>query len=581
MALSLRRTGWSAGTRDHASARTDGLLLAIALLLGFLARANYTFRADFPLNDGGLFYLMARALQRSHYLLPAFVSYNGLRIPYAYPPLGFYAGALVADLTGGDLFTVLRLLPLAINLLTILAFYFLARTLLAERVAANVATLCFALIPESFVWLIMGGGLTRSFGLLFSILAVREFYLLYRRGSRLTLARAALFAALTALSHLEAATFLAISIVTLLLVHGRSRAAFLETIAAGLGALILTSPWWLTVVSRHGLGPYLSASQTGNQGFAHLFQFAFVDILTGEPAFPILAALGILGLLYCLLTRRFFLPLYCVLIIALDPRGAHIYLTVPLMLLAGVASARVLLPLFSTAPAARPREEQTRALLTASKQRSTGHETTTPHRDGRESSLAPADAPFSRWLRPQTFLAALLLFAFTGAIVTAQVTLGALTRADRSAMAWVGANTPADGRFLVMTDDVAGVPKGAGFGIDRSIGWGADRFSEWFPVLAKRVSVATPQGHEWLRDFRPFVYSYADVQDCSQRDAACLEDWARTKRQSFDFVYIPKARTEFNGLSCCWALDHNLRGNAAYRLIYDGPGASIFQRRDS
>jgi len=72
-----------------------------------MVRLAITLRSDFPLNDGGLFFSMARDLKRAHYALPGEKSYNGADLPFAYPPLGIYLAALAdsalpAGLPPGD-----------------------------------------------------------------------------------------------------------------------------------------------------------------------------------------------------------------------------------------------------------------------------------------------------------------------------------------------------------------------------------------------------------------------------------------------------------------------------------------------
>jgi hypothetical protein len=70
--------------------RLNILILVFGLLLGAYARFLPTIMVGFPVTDGGLFYEMTKAIQVSHYCLPIFVEYNGIPIPFAYPPLGFY-----------------------------------------------------------------------------------------------------------------------------------------------------------------------------------------------------------------------------------------------------------------------------------------------------------------------------------------------------------------------------------------------------------------------------------------------------------------------------------------------------------
>ena len=59
-----------------------------------------------------------------------------------------------------------------------------ARRLLPERSTALIATLLFALTPRAFNWEIVGGGLTRSPGLLFAMLALWQGYQMYRTPAR-------------------------------------------------------------------------------------------------------------------------------------------------------------------------------------------------------------------------------------------------------------------------------------------------------------------------------------------------------------------------------------------------------------
>ena len=98
------------------------LALALAIGLGIAVRAYHVLSQDFPLNDGGLFFAMVRDLQAAHYHLPAFTSYNGAGIPYAYSPLGFYLAGLLDDWTPLTLTAVFRWLPLLTTALIVVAF---------------------------------------------------------------------------------------------------------------------------------------------------------------------------------------------------------------------------------------------------------------------------------------------------------------------------------------------------------------------------------------------------------------------------------------------------------------------------
>ena len=74
------------------------LFLLLAIFLGGALRVMPVAMAGFPINDGGMFYVMVKELQANHFLLPAFTQYNLASIPYAYPPIGFYATGLISSL---------------------------------------------------------------------------------------------------------------------------------------------------------------------------------------------------------------------------------------------------------------------------------------------------------------------------------------------------------------------------------------------------------------------------------------------------------------------------------------------------
>jgi hypothetical protein len=113
--------------------------------------------------------------------------------------------------------------------------------------------------------------------------------------------------------------------------------------------------------------------------------------------------------------------------------------------------------------------------------------------------------------------------------------------------------------------------------------WPIDRTSEWFPVLAGRVSVATVQGQEWVEGgaFRSSIDDYDLLQECSERDGSCLADWSDATGVDFDYVYIPKIAPRFAPSSveeCCDTLRRMLEQDGGYRKAYDGGGAVIFAR---
>jgi hypothetical protein len=100
---------------------------------------------------------------------------------------------------------------------------------------------------------------------------------------------------------------------------------------------------------------------------------------------------------------------------------------------------------------------------------------------------------------------------------------------------------------------------------------------EWFPVLANRVSVVTPQGSEWTTDgtYQRLSDANALAKDCAGQDTACIDRWAADTGMMFDHVYV--ATDAATG--CCPSFTQSLRGDARYRVVFESPAATIFLRR--
>lgn len=543
--------GGPSATKATPSKRTSIVSLTAAVLLGLFVRAAFVFASEFPLNDGGLFYVMVEDLQHAGFALPHYTSYNSAEIPFAYPPLPFYLAALLQTLTHLPLIEIFRVLPLAASVLTVLAFYLLSRAMVPFKSATVVAVFAFALLPRSFNWEITGGGLTRAPGFLLALLAIQHGYLLYVHGRRWSLLLTTLLAALAVLSHLEMGGVVVFTLGILFFAHGRNRTGIRNSALIGLGVLALTSPWWATVLSRHGLAPFLAAAQTGGHSWNGWLGPLLVHF-TDEPFYGLLAVLALLGACVCLAERKFFLPVWLAAIFILDPRKAPTYAAAPAAMLAGIAVTELILPRLN--------------------RRSSHTATTGPQRKATGEGMAPALS-----VRPSLsglVLAAGLVYLTLSALIpppTWPSPLHSLTREQIDAMRWVATHTSDDSRFLVFASDRLTAPR-----------WATDRASEWFPALAERSSVLTVQGYEWLGKARYTAQTeaYRAFQLCAESDVHCLEEQAATWAITFTHVYLPKAPPHSSRFSdCCAALRVSLLSSVNYQVVYDGPGATIFARR--
>ncbi|MFZ5855374.1 MAG: hypothetical protein ACOYZ6_00960 [Chloroflexota bacterium] len=500
------------------------LLVAAATVIGGVVRFAAPLASNFPLNDGGLFYVMIQALQASHYQLPAQFFYNGISIPFTYPPLGFYLTGFLSDLLDQNLLDVLRWLPPLVSAATIPAFYTLAKRVSRTHGIPILATFVFALLPRDFDWLIMGGGVTRAFGFLFAILTVACAWSLFSTSQRRFLFWASIWTALTVLTHPEAALQTVIAVLVMFLFQ-RSRANVVRALLVALTVILLTSPWWITSLTRHGVDPFLAAASAsaGNRSdlvnvvtrFVLLFRFEFAD----EAFLPLLTVFGLIGFFAAIGRKDWFLPAWIIASQLIEPRSAPLFVCIPLAILSAQGLAEFVLPALDRTGAKR---------LSA------------------------------------VFLGLLLAYSIASALsVTSTVARDITVQpAEREAMQWVEQNTPPESVFLVLTNRL---PL-------------RDPISEWFPVLAGRVSPTTVYGYEWIAQ-PPFAFrvdAYNSLQACASQNVDCIDAWSA--KYEVRFTHILFSNLQNKGLSAS-PLQIRLEQDPAYQLVYQTPEISIYQQR--
>jgi len=505
-----------------------------ALALAAAVRLSFVLSADFPLNDGGLFYIMARDVQENRFLLPWHTSYNGLDIPFAYPPLAFYLAAAV-DLVGPwSLLDVMRFVPTVANVLTVGAFYLLARAVLGRGWAAAFALFLYALLPRVYLWQLGGGGLTRSLGLLWAVLALWQGYLMFRHG-RGPRPLAVLFAALAVVTHPEMGWLVAFSYLLFLVAYGRSLPGLKTAATTAAAVAILTVPWWGTVVARHGLSTLVDASHTGKSDWLSWGFLNHIHIyIAEEPFFPLMAILGYGGMAVALAMGRPFLPVWFLLVLYIDPRVAGTSAMLPMAMAGGLLLATLL-------DIAMKEATPLPSLI---------------------SRLWRGGARWAPWAYGGLALLALYaIYSSLRADAWAPTPLAALPSSVREAMDWIAHHTPEGARFVVVHG--SGNP------------W-TDSVSEWFPALTGRRSVATVQGSEWLgkETFQRQLAAFYDLQGCAYEGAFCLDRWATSFGAAYDYVFIPCAE----GWECAQSLRLSLSMDSRYLLLYNGRGGYVYWR---
>jgi hypothetical protein len=505
------------------------LIFALSLIIfaGGFVRIRPVILSVFPLNDGGLFYTMTMDLKNNEFALPQTTTYNSAGIPFAYPPFAFYLTGLLSTITGWKILDIIRILPAVISTLTIPAFFLLALEIIRHNVPALLGTLTFAMIPRTFDWLIMGGGITRSFGLLFAILAIWQGYRFILKPEMKSFILFTVLSTLVVYTHPEAAVHLAIGMLSFYLVCNRSRKSFIFLFAVAIVVAIFTAPWWAVALQRYGIHPFLAVGTAARQdsynplvGLVVFFRYYFTD----EPFTAIFASIGLVGLFRLLSRRNFLMPVWLFVAHLIEPRGGTLYMMLPISIAAGIGLDEVILPALNFKSA---------------------------------DSIHPVKIA-------SVFLTLLFFYGTFSADFSASKILNetTLNPADLAAFEWVRENTIPGSQFVLITGEN---------GL-------RDPSSEWFPSIALRHSQATVFGYEWIDDGR-FIQRkqrYTTLQDCAFQEIKCLEKWSRQTGLIFNYVYI-RQQTQAPAMIQV-ILDTFLRQSAQYKPVYQSPQVDIFER---
>lgn len=438
------------------------LIVFASIIFGALFRFMPTLMAGFPINDGGMFASMVQDIQSNQFIPPLYTSYNNINIPFAYPPFGFYIGAILKAIFNFSELEILRWLPALLNTLCVPAFYILAKEVLAEKLKSSIATLAFAFTPHLNTWLSAGGGLTRSLGTFFLIFTLFFSWKLFAKNERKSIWGVTLFGSLAVLSHTETTIFAIFLPILIWIIKSRKIQTAIQAIWIALGVILIAGPWYGFVISKHGSEPLLSAIQTGSQNFWSFLRLINIDIITEEPYLDVFGVIGILGIITLLANKDYFIPMLLIFMYIIQPRSAHTVGNIPLAMASGVFIVNIFLPALTT-----KKNHGVNIFLI----------TLTPY-----------------------ILINSLYHSYT-------LSQHHVSVDEQDAMKWVTENTSPSSSFLVITTETDPM---------------CDSVSEWFPYLTKRTNLTTLQGREWLSDknFAEFIGQRNLMQFCNNLE--CL-----------------------------------------------------------
>jgi hypothetical protein len=517
------------------------IILFCIMTLGAIIRNQFLQKSTFVINDGGMFMTMVKDLQDNGFKLPFFTTYNHLDIPYAYPPLSFYSVAILNNFLGIDLITLFRLFPLVFNLLSIPAFYLLAKELTGDYRLSLIATVFYSINIPGFEWLVSGGGITRSPSHTYLLISLWGLLRFYRTRNLIFYVLALFTGSLMILHHIEYTTMLIYSMVLFSfgLLSNREKIKYILFFLIGLG--ILTSPYWITIVIRYGASPFISAFHTANFDIAKsmlnlILLFFKQDVFTG-----FINISAIFGMLYSLFTKKYKLLLWFIAIILFNPRSATRLSTIPVSIFAAIFLEKTLFPVF----------DQTTGI---------GYP---------KSNNSNIDYSKPKLSNGNLFIGLAIIISFSLCFIYTfqnHSVLRSLQNNEITGLTWIKNNTPPNSQFIVL---------------DPSTSWENDQLGEWFPTLTERKSITTVQGTEWLPNFlfESQKMRYSDLRSCYFLGELCLESWMKRNNGDDSYIFLSNADCLNNNNICLNFFAFSIRNSHIFQTIFENEDVIVFKRK--
>lgn len=268
-------------------------------------------------------------------------------------------------------------------------------------------------------------------------------------------------------------------------------------------------------------------------------------IFTREPMITFINVLAILGLWYTIVSRKYQLSAWLLLIIFLDPRSADRISVFPVVLLAAIAVDQVLLP-----------------ALTPECLRNTN---STLNNEEKKTIWGG-----QKFLLPLIFTMFCVLYPFILAYLqtfTPGSALTMLTAPQREAMDWIKNNTPDESVFVVMSSDLT---------------WSSDKVSEWFPALTNRKNLLTVQGAEWLPNsvYKKNKQVYEDFKECADTGESCLSTLSKKYGEKLDYLVVSRINGSMQSLDTGLSyFDRTVEESGNYDRVYENEAVTVFKKK--
>lgn len=525
------------------------VFLLLALGPSAVVQIAYLRTHEFPALLGGLFLEMAATVASSDALVPATISgFTSDGIPFGYPPLGFYVIALFQKL-GVDGVSLLRFGAPVILLCNVVMLYHFITVITDSPETGCIAGIITGTNLSLNVYLIGASGFVRGLGFLFMLVAMLGAYQYYANGEgQRALAIVVVGWGLVVLTHPVQAAAAGAAIAAAWLVWDRS----LRGLATGAGiavvGLIIASPWWLTVVSIHGVDIFFAGA--GSQGSINNSLSDLADLVRwfwgSSYVLNWPAVFALIGTVAMVSRGEWRLPAWLAtpVFLLVPPHGRlGILIVAPLgavgfiFILSALTGLDTDLPDMSVQWFSRPTLSGMTFVLPD--------------------------------LSSKRVVAIMFIVLLVGPFISQNMVAASRTSSDsplpvyvdaedRSAMEWIEDETAVDAQIAV-------------FG-------GA---SEWLPYFTNRTSVIVKYGTEWLgqETFRRHESAQSQLGNCW--NASCVN--ATLVKYEFapevDYVYVPYGRfmSGRTATSIPPALHRSMVANPQFTRVYRNSGVSIYK----
>jgi hypothetical protein len=266
-------------------------IVPVLIAGGIALRVAHLFSIPFntPFHLGGLFYEFSRQIILNHFALPEIIPFYSLGgIPFDYPPLGFYLQAIVMRLFSPAPFLTVNLLPPLITAFSLPAFFWMVKALTSDDRLIIAALFAYSLMPAAFVNQIEGAGLAEACGTLALLFFLGWLFRFEKNPRPVPAILAGVFLGLSVLSSpgsayggaIIALLFFGKHLSQDLQRHNFRNSAWL--LLTGLIGIVVSAPYWMTILLRHELGSFTSAFFSQQDASALLNQVRY--LITFKPA---------------------------------------------------------------------------------------------------------------------------------------------------------------------------------------------------------------------------------------------------------------------------------------------------------